>query len=161
VAVYHLTIHAYRNWRPDHPRGYTRRGKGYQPSDPVEATKYDDAASQDAAEFSVEVQRIMIRVAHDFCGRRKFRLLGIGNEHGHFHIVLGWRSFCDWNEVLRRLKSLVSSSLNQHLDSPGRRWFVRGGSRKRVERRAHLDHLLDTYLPSHSGLFWREGMSLP
>ena len=161
MAVYHLTIHAYRNWRPNHPRGYTRRGSGYQTADPVEAAKYDDAASQDPAEFSLEAQRVMIRVTHDFCGRRRFRLLGTGNERGHFHIVLGWRAFCDWKEVMRRLKNILATALNRFFGTPGRRWFVRGGSRKRVEGRTHLDYLLDTYLPNHSGLFWREGMPLP
>jgi hypothetical protein len=161
MAIYHLTIHAYRNWRPDHPRGYTRRGTGYQPPDAVEAAKYDDRAAQSPATFSREAQAIMVRATHDFCTRRKFRLFAIGNEDGHFHVVLGWRVFCDWNEVLRRLKNVMSLTLNQHFETPARRWFVRGGSRKRVERRAHLDHLLDTYLPSHSGLFWRAGTEIP
>jgi hypothetical protein len=28
VAVYHITLHAYRSWSPVHPRGYAIRGKG-------------------------------------------------------------------------------------------------------------------------------------
>ena len=39
MPVYHITLHAYRSWSPDHPRGYTRRGKGYQKPDPEQARK--------------------------------------------------------------------------------------------------------------------------
>ncbi|MGB7160605.1 MAG: hypothetical protein WBD40_21245 [Tepidisphaeraceae bacterium] len=161
MAVYHFTIHAYRNWSPDHPRGYTKRGEGYQDPDPEQARKYDESAKQKPAEFSRNVQTIIIRTAHDFCARRRFRLLAVGNEAGHTHIVLGWRAYCAWEEVMRRLKNILTTTLNQHLRTPGKRWFVRGGSRKRVERRAHLAYLLDTYLPDHPGVFWREGMPIP
>jgi hypothetical protein len=161
VAVYHLTIHAHGDWRPDHPRGYTKRGKGYQPPDPDEARKRDERAKQDPVEFSHDVQAILIRTTYQFCARRRLRLLGIGNEQGHTHIVIGWRAFCAWQEVLRRLKNVLTTSLNRHFNTPGMHWFVRGDSRKRVTRRAHLDHLLHTYLPDHSGLFWREGTPLP
>ncbi|MDQ3440919.1 MAG: hypothetical protein M3478_11280 [Planctomycetota bacterium] len=161
MPVYHFTIHAYRDWRPDHPRGYAKRGRGYQLPDPDEADKYDERAKQDRAEFSRDVQALLIRTAHDFCARRRFRLLGVGNELGHVHVIIGWRSFCAWDEVLRRLKNVLTTTLNRHFNAPGRRWFARGGSRKRVQRRSHLDHLLDPYLPDHRGLFWRAGKPLP
>ena len=43
----------------------------------------------------------------------------------------------------------------------GRRWFVRDGSRTRVENQDHLNYLLTTYLPDQRGLFSCEGMPLP
>jgi hypothetical protein len=55
VAVYHFTYHAYRSWRPDHPRGYTKKGEGYQPPDPEIAEEYDERATQDPVEFTEEV----------------------------------------------------------------------------------------------------------
>jgi hypothetical protein len=45
--------------------------------------------------------------------------------------------------------------------TPGKRWFVRGSSRKRVRDTRHLNHLLNVDLPNHPGLFWREGTPLP
>ena len=161
MAVYHFTVHAHGDWRADHPRGYTKRGKGYQPPDPEEAQKRDERAKQEPTEFPRDVQALLIRTTHDFCTRRRFRLLGMGNEKGHTHIVIGWTAFCAWEEVLRRLKNVLTTALNRHFDTPGRHWFGRGGSRKRVTRPGHLAHLLDTYLPDHSGLFWREGMPVP
>ena len=58
MAVYHFTIHAFRSWRPDHPRGYTRKGEGYQPPDEEMAEKYDQAASQDAVIFERALQDV-------------------------------------------------------------------------------------------------------
>src|SRR3954469_18426954 len=112
MPVYHLTLHSYRSWRPDHPRGYTKRGKGYQPPDPEAARRYDKRAKQDAAKFEREVQALLIRFAHDFCARRKYRLHGVGNEEGHVHLALSWRGFSDWHEVMRRLKNVLSLNLN-------------------------------------------------
>ena len=31
MAVYHFTIHAYRSWRPDNPRGYVHHTAFYRP----------------------------------------------------------------------------------------------------------------------------------
>jgi REP element-mobilizing transposase RayT len=161
MPVYHFTIHAYRSWRPDHPRGYTQRGKGYRAPDIEAAHEYEDRAKQAPAQFGLEVQRLLIRIAHDFCARRKMRLHAVGNEDGHVHYVLSWRGYSDWHEVMRRLKNVLSSVLNQQLNTPGKRWFVRGGSRKRVSNVKHLEHLKRKYLPSHPGLCWSEEMPLP
>jgi hypothetical protein len=57
VAVYHFTLHAYRSWRPDHPRGYTRKGIGYVSSDPDRADKYDRNAKQEPVQFDERTQR--------------------------------------------------------------------------------------------------------
>jgi hypothetical protein len=55
MPVYHFTIHSYRSWRADHPRGYTKRGERYQPPDPEQAKRYDERAKQDPAKFEKEV----------------------------------------------------------------------------------------------------------
>src|SRR2546430_15039059 len=107
MPVYHFTLHAYRSWRPDHPRGYTRRGKGYQPPDPEQARNYDERAKQDPAKFVREGQILLIRFSHDFCQRRKFRLHGVANEEGQVHFALSWRRFSDWHEAMRRLKNTL------------------------------------------------------
>src|SRR5205807_157183 len=51
VPVYHFTFHAYRNWRPDHPRGYIPKGQGVQPADEEMAEQYDRNASQEPVKF--------------------------------------------------------------------------------------------------------------
>jgi REP element-mobilizing transposase RayT len=161
MPCYHFTLHAYRSWNPGHPRGYTLRGQGYQPTDPQRAEDYDQRATQDSAAFPRGVQRLLIRIAHDFCTRRRFRLHCVGNEDRHTHYVLSWRGFLTWDEVMRRLKNVLSTMLNQHFETPGKRWFVRGGSRKRVKNRAHFNRLKSVYLPDHPGIYWSEEMPLP
>jgi REP element-mobilizing transposase RayT len=161
MPVYHFTLHAYRSWRPDHPRGYTKRGKGYQAPSAEEAEKHDERAAQPPAEFDLETQRLLIRFAHDFCERRKYRLHAVGNEIGHSHYVLSWHGFSDWHEVMRRLKNVLTMSLNKQFRTPRRKWFVRGGSRKRVTSPTHLKHLQTRYLPNHPGLCWCDGSPLP
>lgn len=62
---------------------------------------------------------------------------------------------------MRRLKNVLPTELNRHFKTPGKRWFVHGGSRKRVRNQPHLDHLLERYLPDHPGIYWREMVPLP
>ena len=161
MPVYHETIHAYRSWRADHRRGYTKRGKGYQRPHSEKAREWDELAKQQPAKFDELVQKLIVRFTYEFCARRKVRLRGVGNEEGHTHIVSSWRGFSDRDEVIRRLKNVLSTSLNRYFNTPGKRWFVRGSSRKRVRDKRHLNHLLDRYLPDHPGVFWRETMALP
>ena len=111
--------------------------------------------------FDERVQRVIIRAAFEFCERRKMRLHGVGNEENHTHLVLSWRTFMHWHEVMRRLKNILSTALGRELKQPGRKWFVRGGSRKRVMNPEHLTYLLEEYLPNHSGIFWRDAQPLP
>ena len=161
MPCYHFTIHAYRSWSPSHPRGYTERGNGYQPSSPETAADYDDRAKQLPAIFTREVQRLLVHIAHEFCQRRKYRLHAVGNEDRHVHYALSWSGFSDWHEIARRLKNILGIELNKHFSTPSKRWFVRGASRKRVTDQKHLNHLINTYLPDHPGIFWKEGMRLP
>ena len=65
MPVYHFTVHAYRSWRPDHPRGYTDKGKGYQPPDPDRADDYDRAAKQDPVTFDKQTQEEILIVPVD------------------------------------------------------------------------------------------------
>ena len=67
----------------------------------------------------------------------------------------------DWRQVMEKLKNLLSLFIGRARNEPGRKWFVVNGSRRRVTDNDHLNYLLSTYLPSHRGLFWREGKELP
>jgi hypothetical protein len=162
MPVYHFTIHAYRSWRPDHPRGYTKRGEGIHPPDTEMAEQYDRNAKQDAAIFDDQAQREILLLAHSICDEETWRMEAAGFDETHTHLILSWRKFNRWEEVGRRLKNLLSLKLNRLRNTPGRRWFVRGRSApRRVKDQSHFDYLLDEYLPSHPGLFWKRGQELP
>ena len=45
-------------------------------------------------------------------------------------------------------------------DKQRRTWFSEKASRKRVLNREHFDHLMTTYLPSHSEWKWSEAHGL-
>jgi hypothetical protein len=161
MPVYHFTIHAYRSWRPDHKRGYTKQGRGYLPPDPEEAAAYDRRAKDDQVIFTERIQRVLIRGGYDICSRRKWRLHGASTEDGHAHYAISWRGYIPCMQVLSKLKNLLSYHLGNEIGPRGKRWFVRHGSRKRVKDQRHLDYLLTEYFPDHPGLFWVEGKPLP
>jgi len=162
MPVYHFTLHAYRSWSPGHPRGYTRRGKGYLPSDPEMAQKYDDRAKHPKAQFSSrDIQEVLIVGAIDLCRNRGWRLHAAGTDPTHLHLIVSWKGFLDWRVVRQKTKNLLSLFLGRATEDPGRQWFVRDGSRKRVTSADHLKYLIETYLPDHRGVFWREGQPEP
>ncbi|MBC8108895.1 MAG: hypothetical protein H7Z14_20085 [Anaerolineae bacterium] len=83
MAVYHFTILAYRTWDPDHPRGYTKKGEGYQPPDSDTADQYDRNAKQDRVLFDDAVQRAIVVFAHDICETEGRKLEAAGFDPTH------------------------------------------------------------------------------
>jgi hypothetical protein len=162
VAVYHFTLHAYRSWRPDHRRGYTRKGEGFQPPDGAKADEYDARAKQEKVLFDDRTQREILVISHEICGNLGWMLEAAGFDPTHAHLVISWYGYVAWEEVDRRLKNLLCLLLNRRRATPGKRWFVRRHSApRRVKFRKHFDYLLDTYLPDHPGIFWKKGEALP
>jgi hypothetical protein len=162
MSVYHFTIHAYRTWDPDHKRGYTKKGDGYQPSDPDIADQYDRHAKQERVLFNDDVQREIVVFAHDVCSTDGWKLEAAGFDPTHTHVIISWKNFVKWEWVDQRLKNLLALKLNRRHNTPGKRWFTRRhGAPRQVENRKHFDYLLTTYLPDHPGFFWKNGMELP
>ena len=162
VAVYHFTIHAYRSWRPDHPRGYTRKGEGYQRPDKDVADEYDNAAKQPPVVFDRPLQVEILNLARSICEEEGWLLEAAGFDPTHTHLLISWRPFIEWEHVDKRLKNLLSLKLNRRRGIRGKRWFVRRHSApRRVRDRGHLNYLVETYLPDHPGIFWKRGMTLP
>lgn len=157
MAVYHFTYHAYRSWNADRPQGFVLRGKDIQPPNPALARKYDARASQPMMVFSERHQRTLLWIARDACEHRKWRLHCIATDPTHVHLLVSWQEFQPWEQVRAKLKNLMSWALSKEFQEKGRKWFVRCGSRKRVENQRHFDHLMNVYLPSHRGLSWKEG----
>ena len=161
MAVYFITLHACRSWRPDHKKGFVRRGKGILPPDPQTAAKYDATAREDPVEFTKEMQQVMIAGAFDISSKRDWRLHGAGFEPTHGHFLVSWRGFISWLDVRWKLKNLLSLFLGRLTGTEGRNWFVGGGSRKRVKTRKHFDYQMEIYPPKHTGEKWFEGDRLP
>ena len=62
VPVYLFTYHAYRSWMPDHKRGFTKEGGGYQAPNAALANAYHNAAASPPFEFDPATQRFLIEV---------------------------------------------------------------------------------------------------
>ena len=180
MPVYLFTFHAYQSWMPDHRRGYTRRGKGYFPSDPEMARRYREKAKSDPVEFDRETQRALVEELQVASAHQDFRLHAGSTEPTHVHALVSWKGFRPWVEVRKQIKSSLSRRLTREneklivpldvgVDDPvdsrdatrressetdGGRWVLklsRGASRKRVENRRHLNHLMTKYLEAHRG----------
>lgn len=161
MAVYLFTLHAYRSWNADNPRGYVRQGQGILPTDHRQAGIYDSLATQEPALFSDTHQRVMAWIVADACHRRSWRLHYLSFEPTHVHILVSWLRFQEWPTVSGKLKNLMGLELGKYFSCPGRQWFSEHGSRKRVRTRRHFEQLVKVYLPGHSGLKWCEGEPLP
>jgi REP element-mobilizing transposase RayT len=157
MPVFLITIHAYRSWNADHPRGYVRHGKGILPPNAEQAKAYDKRAADLPALFGDADQAAIASIAADACIRRDWRLHAIALEPSHVHILMSWKDDTRSDSVCGKLKNLISRELNLGLATK-RKWLSRGASRKRVNDRGHFDHLVLNYLPKHGGLFWKEGM---
>ena len=175
MPVYLFTYHAYRSWMPDHPRGYTKRGSGYQPADPILADQYRDNAKSDGILFDEPIQRALLEEGLVACEHQGLRLHCGSMEPSHAHYLVSWKDGRHWSKVRASLKSSLSRRLaledeknNDSRDATRRRnpretgtgcWILklsRGASRKHVENRKHFDYLMQTYLPRHSGVKWFE-----
>jgi REP element-mobilizing transposase RayT len=161
MAVYLFTLHAYRSWNADNPRGFVKHDQGIQAPNVSRAKFYDSQASQEPVRFSREHQEVIAWIVADACGRRNWRLHGLVFEDTHVHTLVSWREFQEWQAVRGKLKNLASLELGRYFDTPGWLWFASEGSRKRVRDRKHFEHLMNSYLPKHRGLVWREGDPLP
>jgi hypothetical protein len=120
MAVYHVTLHAFGTWPANHPRGYTQRAAGYQAPDAEEQQRREENLSQSVVRFDEAMQRILIVGTHDFCDRRGFAFHGAGNDETHYHALLSWKTFNDWQEVRDRLKNVLSLFLGRWAGVQGR-----------------------------------------
>jgi REP element-mobilizing transposase RayT len=160
MAVYFFTLHSYRSWNADNPRGFVKHDQGIQSPDTDRAAFYDSQALQEPILFRESHKDVIFWIAADACARRKWRLHGIAVEPTHVHILVSWHGFQEWQAVRAKLKNLMSLELGRYFQNRGRSWFSREGSRKRVRDRRHFEHLMNAYLPKHRW-HWREGKPLP
>ena len=160
MPVFLFTIHAYRSWSPDNPRGFVRRGEGILLPDAGLAKAYDQQATDRPAVFGEREQLFIGSIVADACDRRGWRLHAIAVEPTHAHLLVSWADELRAALVCGKLKNLISRELNLGLD-PKRKWLSRGASKKQVHDRKHFDQLVSSYLPKHRGLFWCEGMRPP
>jgi hypothetical protein len=98
---------------PDHRRGYTRRGKGYQRPDPEKAKQYRENATSKPVEFDRDTQRLLIEELLTACRFQKLRCHAGSTEPSHIHGLVSWEGFRPWERVRASLKSSLSRRLSR------------------------------------------------
>jgi REP element-mobilizing transposase RayT len=163
MAVFMFTLHAYRSWMPDHPRGYVIRGQGIQKPDPQRAQRYHALARHERMTFNDALCEQIIAATQDLCRTKNWRLLAVVVVWTHIHLIVSWRPF----QSAKRARAVIKRAITTHLrDHTGeqRKWLARGGSIKRVRDQAHYRHLTRRYLPNHrrfGGRQWYEHQHPP
>lgn len=151
MPLYLITLHAYRSWNADNPRGYVRTGQGILPPDPLMARLYNQRAKHEPARFTADLHSTIIDGCRDICQRRGWMLHHVVVVSSHLHALVSWRDpRTDWRSVRDTIKRILGWMLAKHTDIAGRPWFARKGSRKRVRDHAHFHHLMSRYLPDHT-----------
>jgi hypothetical protein len=156
MPVYHFTVHAYRSWNADHPRGYRQRGEAgtLRPSASLGYVR-DRLAKHPPVEFDRDDQKFLITATQEAVARRRWKLYGVTVIEGHLHAVVGWEDSAISEDMIQAgLKRGLGFLLSQRFGTRGKPYFSRGGSPERVLNRKHLHFLLTEYLPKHRGPFW-------
>jgi len=148
MAVYLITIHAYRSWLPDHPRGYVQRKRGIQRSDPEQAAAYTRRAKHERRRFDDAMCRALVEASRQAATRWDWRWHAAVAVWSHVHVQVSWETFVEGKAARQLLKRHLTEHMNEAYgdDHP---WFSRAGSVKRVVDRDHFDRLVYEYLPSH------------
>jgi hypothetical protein len=160
MSVLHLTLHAYRSWRADHPDGYTSKSDGVLPPDPYLASRWDNRAKQPPVEFDDAMQDVLIAGTIDFCQRRNLRCHGGAADPTHLHTVISSVDGLDPKVVRKELKNILSLFLGRWTGEKGRRWWVDEGYWRVVKDQSHFDHLFAEYFPGHKR-WWCESDAPP
>ena len=167
MPVYLVTVHAYGTWSEDHRSGYVQRADGLKPPSERQARWRREQARHDPAEFTLNLQAVILTVAEDIARERDVTLRASTATKTHAHELISFRSpacTCGASEhcragctarahaeaVLTRMKQKMGQAIAKHEGTKGRPWFSRGWDLTPVRDREHFDHHLATYLPKHA-----------
>lgn len=154
MPCYHFTYHAFGSWMLDHPRGYVHCGQGILPPDAHMAKCYRGNLKQAIVQFTPAIQREMIDGVLEASQFQQLRCHFIASDSTHIHILVSWRSDRSWQLARKQIRGNITRRLNSSVQR--QQWFSKSPSRKRVHDRTHFDHLMQRYLPKHSGWKWSE-----
>ena len=154
MPVYHLTLHSYGSYLPDHDAGSVHWRRGLQmPKKEGLAKEYRRRQHETTVHFTHRVQDVIVDELRVAANHQSLRLLGVACESTHVHLVAAWHDDSrDPARVRAGLKSSITRRLNR--DVGRRTWLSALGVPRRVWDREHLSYLLVKYLPSHSGQQW-------
>ena len=153
MPVYHFTFHAYGSWLPDHPKGFIKRNKGWQPTNPALAEHYRQGLRDGPADFTAERQQHALHILRASESPQRFSLYGFAGEPTHLHAVVGWTDPRSADQISQQLKASITRGLNQSFGK--RQWLAKNAGLTPVCDHDHLYRLVCVYLPKHHGVCWQ------
>jgi hypothetical protein len=168
MAVYMLTMHAYRSLSEGHTRGYVQHNEGLKPTSPALARWREAHAKHPPARFDRDAQRILIELALSVATEEDVRSHATAATQTHVHVLASFRNppctcagpknHCNRGcparvvaeQVIVRMKQKMGQSLAKMHGTSGRPYFSRGWDLTRVNDRRHFDFLLQKYFPKHA-----------
>ncbi len=157
MPVYLFTYHTYGSWMPDRRQGYVKRHNGVLPPDHDGAKHYRGRQVESTVTISANHQRAIIESILEACSHIETRPRAIATDDQHLHTVVSWIDESKhWSRFRTSIKRKVTIDLKAKFAK--RNWLARGSSRRRVRDQEHFDYLVETYLPSHRGWKWSEGL---
>jgi hypothetical protein len=146
-----FTFHGYRTWMPDHPEGYTRKGKGFLSPDEAMNRHYEERARHDEVRFDDARQELIVAASREIATNINARIYYAVCVDTHCHVLLGWHDERDWTALHDRMKRIIALKLGRAEGVRGRRWLTQRRSSEQVQTPDHFAHLMTVYLPDHRG----------
>ena len=77
------------------------------------AESYARVAKQPPVIFTTQIQKILINTARAECAAQNWRLYAAATDRTHVHLLISWKTFIPWNDVIKRLKNILSNRLGR------------------------------------------------
>jgi len=176
MPVYMLTIHTYRSWAEDNPKGYIQRGEGLKEPNPRRAKWRADHAKHPKFRFNLAQQQLAHDTVQRITAERQLKLHACSTTPTHVHTLASFKSpacpcgasrHCSEKcparafaeSYLTRFKRKLGQQLAAGAATKNRKYLSRGWDITPVRGRWHFDYLVTEYLPDHEkhegGIFRR------
>lgn len=161
MPVYFITVHMYRSWREDNPKGYVQRGQsGVKHPNPKLAKHREKSTTGHAVKLNAPQIALVLDSLHEVCMNLEVTPYAASCTPTHWHLLLGWvesdevkvatEAADQARSITTRLKRVVGSKLSAQAGQTKQRWFSRGWHIERIDEQKHFEHLLESYLPKHA-----------
>lgn len=177
MPVYLITVHTYRSWGEDNPRGYVQRGEhGVKAPSVKLATARQALAKDPPVCLEPDQQQLVLEALYEVCQNRDAIPYAASCTPTHWHLLAGWmttaphvnaglepthtlgpaltcgaqdQAAAEAKQLATSLKRVIGMKLSKHKEAIGAKWFSRGWDLTRIEEDKHFDHLIEAYLPKH------------
>lgn len=155
MPAYHIVLHTYGSWMPDHAKGYhDRKNRGTKPSNKGLADHRRFLTGGKLMTLSAEQQIELLNACKNSDDLKLWKVHAIAVMESHIHLILSWKSEQTPSQIQARLKQQLTHLLNSNSGQAKGRWFSRGAGIGRIRDMDHLVELVNRYIPQHGEHVW-------